>query len=147
MRATRLSLRLLLPLGLILLVVLLGALQYRWLGQVSEAERAQLQRTLAVRANEFAAEFDREIAVAYSALAIDGTALETDPWAAIAAQHDAWKARAMLPSMVRSIYLARSADGASCAAVTDVTPTHASAMSVRRNACAVMGVLLSATRR
>lgn len=111
MRATRLSLRLLLPLGLILLVVLLGALQYRWLGQVSEAERAQLQRTLAQRANEFAAEFDREISVAYSTLAIDGVALETDPWSAIFAQHDAWKSRALFPAIVRALYLARSAEG------------------------------------
>jgi two-component system sensor histidine kinase SenX3 len=111
MRASRLSLRLLLPLGLILLVVLLGALQYRWLGQVSEAERAQLQRTLAVRANEFAAEFDREIAVAYTVLAIDGVALDTDPWSALSTQYDAWKSRAMFPSMVRALYLARSADG------------------------------------
>lgn len=111
MRATRLSLRLLLPIGLILLVVLLGALQYRWLGQVSEAERAQLQRTLAQRANEFAAEFDREISVAYSTLAIDGVALETDPWSAISAQHDAWKSRAMFPEIVRALYLARSAAG------------------------------------
>lgn len=111
MRATRLSLRLLLPLGLILLVVLLGALQYRWLGQVSEAERAQLQRTLAQRANEFAAEFDREISVAYGTLAIDGVALETDPWSAISARHDAWKSRAMFPAIVRALYLARSAEG------------------------------------
>jgi two-component system sensor histidine kinase SenX3 len=111
MRATRLSLRLLLPLGLILLVVLLGALQYRWLGQVSEAERAQLQRTLAVRANEFAAEFDREISTAYSTLAIDGAALQTDPWSALAERHDAWKARATFPGIVRALYLARSAEG------------------------------------
>lgn len=111
MRATRLSLRLLLPLGLILLVVLLGAFQYRWLGQVSEAERAQLQRTLAVRANEFAAEFDREISTAYGTLAIDGADLETDPWAAISERHDAWKARATFPAIVRALYLARSAEG------------------------------------
>lgn len=110
MRATRLSLRLLLPLGLIVLVVLLGALQYRWLGQVSEAERAQLQRSLAQRANEFAAEFDREIFVAYSLLAVDGVALDTDPWSAIAARYDVWRSRAMFPSMVRALYLARSAD-------------------------------------
>jgi two-component system sensor histidine kinase SenX3 len=106
MRATRLSLRLLLPAGLILLVVLLGALQYRWLGQVSEAERAQLQRTLAQRANEFAAEFDREMAVASTVLAIDGDALADDRWAALSAKYDAWHARAMFPGLVRSLYIA-----------------------------------------
>jgi signal transduction histidine kinase len=106
MRATRLSLRLLLPAGLILLVVLLGAFQYRWLGQVSEAERAQMQRTLAQRANEFAAEFDREISVASSVLMIEGDALGSDRWAAISAKYDAWRTRAMFPSLVRSLYIA-----------------------------------------
>jgi two-component system sensor histidine kinase SenX3 len=106
MRATRLSLRLLLPAALILLVVLLGAFQYRWLGQVSEAERAQLQRTLGQRANEFAAEFDREIAVAFNVLAIEGDALGTDRWAAVSAKYDAWRTRAMFPGLVRSLYIA-----------------------------------------
>ena len=106
MRATRLSLRLLLPAGLILLVVLLGAFQYRWLGQVSEAERAQMQRTLAQRANEFAAEFDREISVAANVLMIEGDALGSDRWAAVSAKYDAWRARAMFPGLVRSLYIA-----------------------------------------
>lgn len=108
MRASRLSTRLLLPAGLILLVLLLGTLQYRWLGQVSEAERAQLQRSLAARANEFAHEFDREIALAYDQLTIDRTALDGDPWPAVGARYDAWHERAMFPGMVRALYLAAS---------------------------------------
>ena len=108
MRARRLSLRLLLPAGLILLVMLLGALQYRWLGQVSEAERAQLGRSLSQRASEFAAEFDREMALASTMLAIDGEALDRDPWGALHARYDAWRERAMFPDMVKALYLARS---------------------------------------
>lgn len=108
MRATRLSTRLLLPAGLILLVILLGTLQYRWLGQVSEAERAQLQRSLSQRANEFAQEFDREIGLAFEQLTIDSVALEGDPWPAVATRYDAWHERAMFPDMVRALYLAQS---------------------------------------
>lgn len=108
MRATRLSTRLLLPAGLILLVILLGTLQYRWLGQVSEAERAQLQRSLSQRANEFAQEFDREIGLAFEHLTIDSAALEGDPWPAVATRYDAWHERAMFPGMVRALYLAQS---------------------------------------
>lgn len=116
MRATRLSTRLLLPAGLILLVILLGTLQYRWLGQVSEAERAQLQRSLAQRANEFAQEFDREIGLAFEQLTIDSVALEGDPWPAVATRYDAWRERAMFPTMVRALYLAQSeGDGHSLA--------------------------------
>ena len=47
------------------LIVLLAVLQYRWLGQISEAERAQRRTTLAAGALEFAQDFDREITRAY----------------------------------------------------------------------------------
>lgn len=110
MRASRLSLRLLLPAGLILLVILLGALQYRWLGQVSEAERAQLGRSLAQRANEFAAEFDREISLASTILMVHGEALGGDPWVAIGDRFEGWRERAMFPGMIRALYLAQSTD-------------------------------------
>lgn len=106
MAASRLSLRLVVPATLILLVLLLGALQYRWLGQVSEAERAQLGRSLAQRATEFGAEFDREMSLASSMLAIDGEALDADPWGAIAVRYDAWRARALYPTMVKGVYIA-----------------------------------------
>lgn len=108
MRVSRLSLRLLLPAGLMLLVVLLGTLQYRWLGQVSEAERAQLQRSLSQRANEFAFEFDREIGLISDQLVIDAASLSGDPWPAVAERFDAWQSRALFPSLVRTVYLARS---------------------------------------
>lgn len=107
MAASRLSLRLVIPAVLILLVVLLGTLQYRWLGQVSEAERAQLGRTLAQRASEFGVEFDREMSLASTMLAIDGEALDRDPWGAIGAHYDAWRARALYPDMVKAVYIAR----------------------------------------
>lgn len=108
MRASRLSLRLLLPAGLILLVILLGALQYRWLGQVSEAERAQLGRSLMQRANEFAAEFDREISLATTTLMVHGDTLEGDPWTPLGTRFNAWRERAMFPEMIRALYLAES---------------------------------------
>ena len=47
------------------LIVLLAVLQYRWLGQISEAERAQRRATLAAGALEFAQDFDREVTRAY----------------------------------------------------------------------------------
>ncbi|GMV21077.1 MAG: hypothetical protein AMXMBFR57_10260 [Acidimicrobiia bacterium] len=106
MAASRLSLRLAIPATLILLVLLLGTLQYRWLGQVSEAERAQLGRSLTQRASEFGAEFDREMSLASSMLAIDGEALDADPWGAIAVRYDAWRARALYPALVKGVYIA-----------------------------------------
>ena len=52
-------------LALLGLIVLLAVLQYRWLGQISDAERAQRRTTLAAGALEFAQDFDREITRAY----------------------------------------------------------------------------------
>lgn len=46
---------------LVLLLVVLGTLQYRWLGQVAEADRARAKASLAAAASGFAADFDREI--------------------------------------------------------------------------------------
>ena len=108
MSAPRLRLRLVLPIGLILLVVALGALQYRWLGQVSEAERAQLQRSLNQRAREFADDFDREIGLAFSLMALDeGSVGNGDPYKAMDAHYAIWKGRARYPDLVKALYFSR----------------------------------------
>ena len=109
MPAPRLRFRLALPIGLILLVVVLGALQYRWLGQVSEAERAELQRSLNQRAREFADDFDREIGLAYSLLAVDESALDADDyWQTMDAHYKVWKGRARYPDLVKALYFSRA---------------------------------------
>ena len=61
----RFPLGLVAPIALVILVTALGALQYRWVGQVSERERDQLRQSLDRRAREFADDFDREIGRAY----------------------------------------------------------------------------------
>ena len=60
------------PVSLVLLVATLATLQYRWLGQVSEAERDRLRASLSQRASEFADDFDREIVRLYLSLQVDG---------------------------------------------------------------------------
>ena len=95
---------------------LLATLQYRWLGQVSEAEREQLRRSLAQRAREFADEFDGEISRAYLALqvprgeaAAGGEATARD-WTGFAASLDRWKATARdSRRLIRAVYLAEAA--------------------------------------
>jgi len=44
---------------LLVLLVTLGTLQYRWLGEVSEAERVRMRDGLRARAADFAESFDR----------------------------------------------------------------------------------------
>ena len=62
-----------LPWQLIAGVVLAGLLatlatfQYRWLGEVSEAERARMRDTLQTRVADFTTAFDRELTQIYVA--------------------------------------------------------------------------------
>jgi two-component system sensor histidine kinase SenX3 len=113
MPALRLPLRLVLPVGLILLVVALGALQYRWLGQVSEAERAQLQRSLNQRAREFAEDFDKEIGLAYALLGVTHDMVADGLWPKLDAKLESWKVRAPHPDLVKAIYFTEAGLGGS----------------------------------
>lgn len=100
-----LPLRLLVPASLVLLVATLATLQYRWLGQVSEAERDRLRASLSQRASEFADDFDREIVRLYAGLQVDGGALERGDWTAFTRSYDAWHEAARFPEMLRAVYL------------------------------------------
>lgn len=107
MRHRRAWLGLLLPVGLVLLVGVLAGLQYRWLGQVSEAEREQLARTLTLKAREFADEFDREISQTYAAFQVDASELSTDNAELFAQRLAQWKRGSRFPAIVKSIYWVR----------------------------------------
>jgi len=106
MRSDRLALRLLVPAALVLLVATLATLQYRWLGQVSEAERERLHASLAQRASEFADDFDREILRLYLALQVDVGPIDRGDLTAFRRGYDAWRDAARFPDMLRAVYLA-----------------------------------------
>ena len=101
-------------LALFALLVLLAVLQYRWLGQISDAERAQRRATLATGAVEFAQDFDREVTRAYLLFQADG------PFAApadddvlaerFAARYDRWQATARFPRLLKEFYAYSEAD-------------------------------------
>ena len=111
MRTSRWRLGLIVPAGLVLLVGTLAALQYRWLGQVSDAERDAMRAALQHRATEFADDFDREITLAFttfSAAAGQATAADAAPVAAALAK---WKETARFPDIVRAVYFASTQQG------------------------------------
>ncbi len=112
MRPRRLTFGVIAAILLVGLVGLLATLQYRWLGQVSEAEREQLRRSLDQRAREFADDFDAEISRAYLALQMRREALDAGDWSAFAAGVDQWRANARFPHLMRAIYLADASGGA-----------------------------------
>ena len=93
------------PAGLVVLVVTLGALQYHWLSQVSDAEHERRRTWLTHRAQELADEFDREITAAYMHLQGASPALHRGDWAGFADRHQAWRDAARHPQAIRAIYL------------------------------------------
>jgi hypothetical protein len=61
--------------GALLLLVtlgLLGALQYRWLREVADAQRTRMRSDAALRALAIGQDFDREITRAFLSLPLDG---------------------------------------------------------------------------
>jgi signal transduction histidine kinase len=87
------------------LIVLLATLQYRWLGQISNAERERMKATLNTRAAAFAQDFDREITRAYLLFQLDPLQEGESPGTRIAARYDRWQATARFPRMVKDVFI------------------------------------------
>ena len=104
MRRRRLPIGLVVPVALAALVGVLAVLQYRWLGQVSAAERDRMRTTLMQRADAFARDFDREVLNLYVALQTESAGLATRDWAAFSKRYDIWRQSAEYPQLVKSIY-------------------------------------------
>jgi len=69
---------------LVAVLAALGTLQYRWLGEVSAAERARMRDSLRTRAADFSREFDRQLTRVYLAFHVDIDAFEANPASALA---------------------------------------------------------------
>ncbi|MEZ5317412.1 MAG: HAMP domain-containing sensor histidine kinase [Vicinamibacterales bacterium] len=104
MRRRRLPLGVLVPAALVVLVGALAALQYHWLGQVSEAERDQLRTSLDQRARGFADDFDREIGQIFVALQATRAELAAVPADDFAARLDDWRKATRFPDVIAGIY-------------------------------------------
>ena len=66
------------------MVLTLAWLQYRWVGQVSEAERDRMQRNLRTAAAQFSIGFDQEVSRAAQTLQVDAVSIRDNQWAAYA---------------------------------------------------------------
>jgi len=96
---------LLLVAALMTLLPLLAALQYRWLGQVSEGERERLQSSLSAGANRFSQDFDRELTRAYQRFQMDAATLQGHAWGAFAERYDRWFDEAPYARLVKDVFL------------------------------------------
>lgn len=92
------------------LIALLATLQYRWLGQISGAERDRMRATLNTRGSEFAQDVDRELTRAYLLFQLDAMQPETGAASGLVARYDRWQATARFPRMIRDVFLATAPD-------------------------------------
>jgi signal transduction histidine kinase len=98
--------------GIVLLLVpSLAWLQYRWVGQLSQAERERMQRTLRTAASQFAIEFDTELSKAIVSLQVDGPALLENNWTAYAQRYASWNDAAGEPKLVHEVLLVDTVAG------------------------------------
>jgi signal transduction histidine kinase len=94
----------------LLLVPALAWLQYRWVGQVSEAERERMQRTLRTAAGQFATDFDGELSRAVVGLQVEGSVLRDENWTSYAQRYSSWSERAD-PRLVREVLIVDAMPG------------------------------------
>jgi signal transduction histidine kinase len=107
----RLAFGLIAPVALLVLVAALATLQYRWVGQVSEAERAQLRESLDRRVQELAEEFDRELGRAFRIFQPVDEMTPADA-APFARRHDEWLRSARFPAILKTAWYARATSAA-----------------------------------
>lgn len=109
MRPNRVLTGLLAPVSLVVLVAALGVLQYRWVGQASETDRAQLSQSMSRRVEEFAKEFDLELDRAFHMLRTADGFVPADG-EAFARLFNDYRSRARFPAMVKATYFVESTD-------------------------------------
>ncbi|MET0554280.1 MAG: HAMP domain-containing sensor histidine kinase [Vicinamibacteria bacterium] len=95
---------------LLVLLAVLGTLQYRWSGEISQAERVRMRAGAQARADAFARELDREVTRIFLRLPLDQEALGRRDFTRFAERYDAWRARAEQPALVAEVYLVEWTD-------------------------------------
>lgn len=119
--------------GLVLLLVpALAYMQYQWLGQLSEAERERMQRTLRTAAAQFAVEFDTELSRALVSLQVDGPTIRDDNWTGYAQRYTAWATSASDPRLVREVLLVDTRPGTELPALDAGTSIPMESLRIRR---------------
>src|ERR1041385_4070353 len=93
---------------LLVLLPLLAILQYRWIGEFSQAEKRQIEDHLNQAGMQFAQDFDREVRRILSGFVVRGSL--DNPSLASDLLDGLDDATATFPNVVRSIYLVQRRD-------------------------------------
>jgi signal transduction histidine kinase len=89
----------------LILLPVLAVLQYRWIGQLSDAERERRERTLRHATTALTQDVDIELIRAFIGLRVDGVSLQSDTWTEYAERVAGWRAAAAAPAIVRDVLL------------------------------------------
>lgn len=92
--------------AMLLLLPLLAALQYRWLGQLSVNEREQRRAHLRTLATSFGQDFDREITRTYAAFLPFGEAEGSDWLNTYSLNYVRWNKSAPYPGLIKDVFIA-----------------------------------------
>jgi len=96
--------RVIVPIVLMAVLAVLAALQYHWLGQVSQAERQRMHETMTARARSLATDIDREISRLYLTFQLrepDAGRVEQ----AIGERYRLWRETTRHPDLISGVYL------------------------------------------
>jgi signal transduction histidine kinase len=119
--------------GLVMLLVpALAWMQYQWLGQLSEAERERMQRTLRTAAAQFANEFDTELSRTLISLQVDGATIRDQNWGAYAQRYSAWVTSVTEPRLVRDVWLVDTRPGTPLPTLDGPADVPAESLRIRR---------------
>ena len=112
MRGSRPSRTIYIVLGVLLVLLpLLAVLQYRWIGEVSQADRRLLEDNLNRYGSQFAEDFNRELSRVFTAFQIRGSLDPSDLNDRFSQRFEDWTT-APYTNLVRRIFFVRSTDTA-----------------------------------
>jgi signal transduction histidine kinase len=89
------------------LLVILAVLQYRWIGEVSRAERQRLQTALEASGAHFADDLGHEVSRVFSAFQprMTGSPAANEPEPEVAERWRRWRQTAPQPALVREVFV------------------------------------------
>lgn len=98
--------------GLLGLLGILAALQYVWLGQISDAEKDRISRRLQTDTERFGEDFNREIQGAYFNFQSDAELWQKKDWAQFNERFDFWREKTAYPNLIKDFYFFENKEGA-----------------------------------
>ncbi len=86
------------------LLVLLAGLQYKWLGQISDAERERMQSRLQDDTRRFAEDFNREIQTVYFTFQLTEENFQKNDFNEFNRRYILWREKAKYPQLIKDFY-------------------------------------------